>query len=40
MSELFSGSTENVLNKLQISMNCCENYISIYTKVITAIDFL
>ncbi|XP_016658684.2 dynein gamma chain, flagellar outer arm-like [Acyrthosiphon pisum] len=40
MSELFSGNTESVLNKLRVSMNCCENYISIYTKVITAIDFL
>ncbi|XP_060833318.1 uncharacterized protein LOC132916899 [Rhopalosiphum padi] len=34
ISELFSGNTESVLNKLQISMNCCENFISIYTKVI------
>lgn len=33
MTELFSGDTESVLNKLRVSMNCCENYISVYTKV-------
>lgn len=37
MSELFSGNTENVLDKLKISMNCCENYISVYKKVFITI---
>lgn len=33
MSELFSENTESVLNQLHISINCCENYISVYNKV-------
>lgn len=33
LSDLFSGNTENVLNNLKVSINCCENYISVYTKV-------
>lgn len=33
MYELFSGNTENILNKLEVSINCCENYILVYNKV-------
>lgn len=33
LSDLFSGNTESVLNNLKVSINCCENYISVYTKV-------
>lgn len=34
MHELFSGKTERISNKLQVSINCCENYISVYNKAI------
>lgn len=33
MSKLFSGNTESVLDQLRVSINCCENYISLYSKV-------
>ncbi|VVC43185.1 Dynein heavy chain, domain-2,Dynein heavy chain domain,Dynein heavy chain, domain-1,Dynein heavy chain, P- [Cinara cedri] len=34
LSELFSGNTQNVLNQIHISINCCQNFISVYSKVI------
>ncbi|XP_050440794.1 dynein axonemal heavy chain 2-like [Adelges cooleyi] len=34
LSELFVGNTELVLDKLQLSMECCENYIKLYTEAI------
>lgn len=40
MSDLFSGNTESILEKLQISMDCCKNYVSAYTKVKSITNFL